>query len=139
MREVPALQARADSLPPGRALVRAARAVQEGRCGQAGGPGRRSLGGGDGGAAPATAVRAALGVGEPWDRRSPAVASTPGAYAGAESAQGVLDRRCRASGAPDGGRSGRQRVTQGAGGAAGGQDRKSTRLNSSHGYISYAV
>src|SRR6266704_2334837 len=76
MREVPALQARADSLPPGRALVRAARAVQEGRCGQAGGPGRGSLGGGDGGAAPAAAVRAALRVGEPWDRRSPAVAST---------------------------------------------------------------
>src|SRR2546429_7636106 len=97
MREVPALQARADSLPPGRALVRAARAVQEGRCGQAGGPGRGSLGGGDGGAAPATGVRAALGVGEPWDRRSPAVASTAGAYARAAWAGCGLDRGCRAS------------------------------------------
>src|SRR2546429_4147308 len=133
------MQAGPQPLPPGRALVLTARVVQEGRCGQAGGPDRRSVGGRDGGAASAAAVRAALGVGEPWDRRSPAVASTPGAYAGAESAQGVLDRRCRASGAPDGSRSGRQRVTQGAGGAAGGQDRKSTRLNSSHGYISYAV
>src|SRR2546427_748912 len=112
------MQAGPQPLPPGRALVRAARVVQEGRCGQAGRPDRRSVGGRDGGAASAAAVRAALGVGEPWDRRSPAVASTPGAYAGAESAQGVLDRRCRASGAPDGSRSGRQRVTQGAGGAA---------------------
>src|SRR2546427_6052161 len=99
------MQAGPQPLAPGRALVRAARVVQEGRCGQAGGPGRRSVGGRDGGAASAAAVRAALGVGEPWDRRSPAVASTPGAYAGLRRSQ----------------------------------DRKSTRLNSSHSQISYAV
>src|SRR6266480_3446331 len=83
------MQAGPQPVAPGRALVRAARVVQEGRCGQAGGPGGRSVVGRDGGAASATAVRAALGVGEPWDRRSPAVASTPGAYAGAESTQRV--------------------------------------------------
>src|SRR2546425_2412749 len=69
------MQAGPQPLPPGRALVRTARVVQEGRCGQAGGPDRRSVGGRDGGAASAAAVRAALGVGEPWDRRSPAVRS----------------------------------------------------------------
>src|SRR2546429_8269062 len=114
------MQAGPQPLPPGRALVLTARVVQEGRCGQAGGPDRRSVGGRDGGAASAAAVRTALGVGEPWDRRSPAVASTPGAYAGAEASQGVLDRRCRAAGALDGSRSGPQRVTQYVGGAAGG-------------------
>src|SRR5437867_2469253 len=57
------MQAGPQPVAPGRALVRAARVVQEGRCGQAGGPGRRSVGGRDGGAASAAAVRAALGVG----------------------------------------------------------------------------
>src|SRR5205809_7112245 len=70
------MQAGPQPVAPGRALVRAARVVQEGRCGQAGGPGGRSVMGRDGGAASAAAVRATLGVGEPWDRRSPAVAST---------------------------------------------------------------
>src|SRR5882672_7623443 len=44
-----------------------------------------------GGAAPAAPVPAALGVGEPWNRRGPAVASTPGADAGDGSPQGVRD------------------------------------------------
>src|SRR2546422_8095391 len=58
------MQAGPQPLAPGRALVRAARVVQKGRCGQAGGPGRRSVGGRDGGAASAAAVRAALGRSE---------------------------------------------------------------------------
>src|SRR5207247_9254568 len=95
------MQAGPQPVAPGRALVRAARVVQEGRCGQAGGPGGRSVVGRDSGAASATAVRAALGVGEPWDRGSPAVASTPGAYAGAEAGQCVLARSSRALGADD--------------------------------------
>src|SRR5260370_37844272 len=107
MREVPALQAGPEPVAPRRALVRAARAIEEGRrCGQASGAGRGGVGGGDGGAAPTAPVPAALGVGEPWNRRGPAVASTPGPDAGDGSPQGVRDWSYGASLASDRSRSG---------------------------------
>src|SRR2546425_3351035 len=106
-----ALPARAEIVAPGRALVRAGRALEEGgRRRQAGRSGGGGSGRGNGGAPRAAAVRASVGAGQSRDRLGAAGAAAPRAHPCLWAAQGVRDRRRRASGAADRSGSGGQRL-----------------------------
>src|SRR2546426_7778833 len=113
-----ALSARAEIVAPGRALVRAGRALEEGgRRRQAGRSGGGGSGRGNGGAPRAAAVRASVGAGQSRDRLGAAGGAGPPAHPCPWAAQGGPDRRRRASGAADRSGSGGQRLAEGARGA----------------------